>query len=118
MDSRIRPSPIAIIIMFLYLPSNDSPGSNVIAKKLTQTGIKQTMKSAEIRTTILVTFLSRMEALLACDTLVDVFRHFVFLWSLTTRVNVQMMMMVKALKGTNTLFTANDTFSTVSLFSV
>lgn len=102
-DSVTRVSPPITTNVFLYGPLVENLGSKAIAIKIMHNGMKQTIKNVEIITTILATFRFLLDTLPAWTVLDEFPRHSAFLFSLITSVAVQMMMMMKALNGTNAL---------------
>lgn len=95
-----------------YLPLIQNSGSTVMAMKMTQMGVKQTINMAEIMTTILEALWSRPEELSEFHGVVDFLRQAALLFNYTTSRAVATMTTMKALKGMKMLLTANRTLST------
>lgn len=106
MDSQAKPRLLTTINKLLYTPPIANLGSTIMVMIEAHMGVQQAMKKDDIPTTILATFLSRLDELSTCPTFADFTRHSVFFQSSTTRMKVQTIMMKNALNWTRTVFTA------------
>lgn len=116
-DSNKTPTPASIIPMFTYLPPTFISGSNTTESEMTAQGTKQTMKRAEIITTILETRRLRSENSLLAEFVTDCSHPSRFCRQITSNV-VQIIMRTNAAKGIVKLLITKEILSMSSRSSV